>query len=127
MTRSFKVLLISLLIFPRILIAGDWSAPVEVVASPKITFQWCLLGPQSNGDRNRIAWEFTNSADSVITFNYVIISDQGEKLSGRTVLQPHSGKKAGATFRAQQLIRPLVDNIVILGNRDVRDKKRSGN
>lgn len=60
----------------------------------------------------------------MIVFSYVIVSEQDEKQLGRVVLQPHTMKRAGATFRAGQLARALLDNIVILGKQDANSSGR---
>ena len=124
MTTRFRIILCSALLFPTLLLAGEWSTGIAVPGLPAVQFRWRLVDYDVNARRNRIEWSFSNESDSIVTLRYKVTSERNEPQYGIVTLAPHRRKIAGWLFEGMNMNVTQVERAKLPSDADGQTKIR---
>jgi hypothetical protein len=104
------IFILAQLVFISSVFAGDWSERFALSEKGEIQFRWRFLESKQKDD-TFMEWEFLNTTNEVVTFNYIIISNENETTVGRTTLSSFSRKISGWFLKGNKIVNAEVQGI----------------
>ena len=95
-------------------LAQQWNSTKIFSETPAIQFQWRIIRQSSEASLKVFEWEFSNTSDSIITFNYTIVSSSTDQRKGRVTLQPQSRKLSGWFLNGYSIVAVEIANVIFL-------------
>ncbi len=92
----------------------QWNSTKQFSETSAIQFHWRIIQQNSESSLKIFEWEFSNTSDSIVTFNYTIVSSSTDQRKGRVTLQPQSRKLSGWFLNGYSIVAVEVANVIFL-------------